>query len=44
MMQYQTTGRESLMKVVVIRSPRLLAGLFRLMFRMNRENGAEPFA
>lgn len=32
------------MKVVVIRSPRLLAGLFRLMFRMNREGSTDHFA
>ena len=32
------------MKVVVIRSPRLLAGLFRLMFHMNRTDSTEHFA
>jgi len=29
------------MKIVVMRSPRLLAGLFRLMFRIKKENREE---
>ena len=29
------------MKIVVMRSPRLLAGLFRLMFRIKKEHSEE---
>lgn len=33
-----TDRRDAFMKVVVVRSPRLLAGVFRVMFRIKKEH------